>query len=281
MAAAVGDGPAVAAEVAHDPHQLTDEERGWCIALRDRLKNEGVQLPSSDFFLAQFALVSKANIEKGVRRVKAYNEHVLAEYGYNLTDALAGEMPGLGFYNEKWPGCIEVCEPTGEAQCPTIVFNCAAYKPSDVDMTSELDKMVVDKMLLFDALCADLNDIRAGCHVINQAHGAGLHNFCGALEKKLSVVSQDAYPLKYTSMPLVDSGWILHALTRLARPFLREKLRQRIVVCKASDLPSKGYCREDLPTLVGGTRPADPAAYEKFLRDRLERRLASIRVVKI
>jgi hypothetical protein len=141
---------------------------------------------------AQYALVSKSNTEKGVKRVRAYHEHVASVHRYDVDAALAGDLPGLGFYNKKWPGCIEVCGPTGDAKHPTIVFNCSVYRPSDVDQKTELTDMVTDKMLLFDALSVDLNDIRVGCHVINQAHGAGLHNFCSSLEKKISVISQDA-----------------------------------------------------------------------------------------
>lgn len=136
--------------------------------------------------------MSKSNVAKGVKRVKAYYEHVTSIHKYDTEAALAGTIAGLGFYNKKWPGCIEVCGPSGSGLHPTIVFNCAVYHPSEVDQETELDEMVVDKMLLYDALTADLNDIRVGCHVINQAHGAGMHNFCNSLEKKLSVVSQDA-----------------------------------------------------------------------------------------
>eukprot|EP00038_Savillea_parva_P023008 m.39339 g.39339 ORF g.39339 m.39339 type:complete len:267 (-) comp5785_c0_seq1:98-898(-) len=265
-----------------DPHTLTDEERGWCEMLRDKLEEEGVPLPSTDYFLAQYAIVSKSNWEKGVKRVKAYNRHVIQGAKYDSDAALDGTLPGLGFYNRKWPGCIDICGPTGTAQHPTIVFNCAQYRPSDVDPESELNPMIVDKMLLYDALTADLNDIRSGCHVINQAKGAGLHNFCRPLEKKLSVVSQDAYPLKYTRMPVVDAGVVVNVLARVAKPFLRPKLRERIVVCSTDSLyKDHGYETDNLPEVVGGVRVSSADAYEEEIRARLARRAESIAKVVI
>jgi hypothetical protein len=83
-------------------------------------------------------------------------------------------------------------------------------------------------------------------------------------------------------MPLVDGGWTLGVLMKVAKPFLRQKLRERLLVCKGTDLcEAHGYQADDLPTVVGGTRELDAGRYEAFLRERLAQRAKSIAAVRI
>lgn len=65
-----------------------------------------------------------------------------------MEGALSGDIPGLNFYNSKWERCIEVCGPTGPRAHPTIVFNCASYRPHAVDHDTEIRAMVSIHFLL-------------------------------------------------------------------------------------------------------------------------------------
>jgi len=83
-------------------------------------------------------------------------------------------------------------------------------------------------------------------------------------------------------MPVVNAGWTLGLLMRVVKPFLRPKLRDRIVICKSEELfATHKYETANLPSCVGGTREPDPELYERFLHEKLERRKTSVAAVRI
>ena len=84
---------------------LTDEERKWASDLKQALADASVPPPATDFELAHFAIISKGNVQKGVKRVTNYNKHVKPEYTYTPEEAAAA----IGFMNRKWPGCLLAC----------------------------------------------------------------------------------------------------------------------------------------------------------------------------
>ena len=61
------------------PHVLTEEEARWCGAA-SALKQAGIPAPASDYELAIFALVGKADTAKSVQRVTRFNATV-AKHG--------------------------------------------------------------------------------------------------------------------------------------------------------------------------------------------------------
>ena len=65
------------------PHVLTEEEARWCVELRAALKQAGIPAPASDYELAIFALVGKADTAKSVQRVTRFNATV-AKHGLDV-----------------------------------------------------------------------------------------------------------------------------------------------------------------------------------------------------
>ena len=106
---------------------LTDEETSWATALKAALAEQGVEPPASDFELAHFAIVSKGNVAKGVKRITNYNKVIKSEYSYTTEEAHAA----IGFMNRKWPGCIPTCgkAPNGG---PMLSCDVNVYLPKQV-----------------------------------------------------------------------------------------------------------------------------------------------------
>ena len=79
------------------PHVLTEEEARWCVELRAALKQAGIPAPASDYELAIFALVGKADTAKSVQRVTRFNATV-AKHGLDVrSDGAASGAWGLEF----------------------------------------------------------------------------------------------------------------------------------------------------------------------------------------
>ena len=116
----VGDSPGSA------PHMLTDEERGWCRALRAALNVHGVPVPSSDLLLAQFAIIAKGDVQKGVERVRKYQTEIVDKFGYTPEAA----EQAIGFMNGKWPGTLMPAHMHPEPRWhPTLCMDMTNYIP--------------------------------------------------------------------------------------------------------------------------------------------------------
>jgi hypothetical protein len=75
------------------------------------------------------------------------------------------------------------------------------------------------------------------------------------------------------------AGWIMTAMLKLAKLFIKAKLRQKLVQCSHEELYTKyGFVRAHMPPMAGGTHEED---YTAFVKRGLDRRAESMRIVKI
>ena len=158
-------------------HELTEEERGWCIALREALEQAGVAVPRPDFRLAQSAIIAKGKVRKGVERVKKFNSVVLGKYGYSAASARKTEAAGL--FEREFPGAWVSCEHPS-LRHPMVAGAAVGYKPSQI--RDRMDLAMVDLLLMLDAFNADLDDVRAGSVFVMDLKGCGMQNYDHAME---------------------------------------------------------------------------------------------------
>lgn len=171
--------------------------------------------PTPDFFLAQFAIIGKGNVKKAVKRVQNYQKHIVVGYGYSTEAA----MPSLGFMNRKWPTMMFPAAPDkGGRAC--FVMNVGPYIPSELKGESEWREMVHDFLLCFDACNSDLDEVRRGSVMMMEAREMGWKNFNMELERRASVLYQDAYPARFHQFPVLGAQGLLSAMLKLCRFFL-------------------------------------------------------------
>jgi len=248
---------------------LTDQEAAWAKDLKQALEEAGVEPPATDFELAHFAIISKGNAKKGVKRISNYNALVKPEYSYTQEEGLKA----VGFMNSKWPGCIPTCgkAPSGG---PMLCFDIIPYVPSQLEGEAEWKQMMLELVLFFHCCSSDLDECRIGMTLITQCKGMGWSNFSLELEKRAAVLYQDAIPCRFAGMPCVNAGPILRACLKLCKLFLKQKIADRVLICRQDDLVGKyGYSPDSLPPLLGGTC-AKPT-YEEWARAQLAAREVS------
>jgi len=255
-------------------HTLTPEERAWCLDLKRALAEAGVAHSFTDFEVAQFALVGKGKTDKALKRAQKYVAVVVQQYGY--VTARAATNPALGKINRE----VEVAAWGADiGGAPVMASNTAAFIPGDLDAQG-IDECINDMCIAFDAMCYDLDAIRSGTTFVSMADGMGWKNYSHSFEKACAQVYQDAYPIRYNMLPIVGGGWIMTGILKLARLFLKKKMREKMVLCSAEDLYSQhGFTRAGLPSIVAGGVYAEDWA--EGVRRRLGLRAASLERVKI
>ena len=260
---------------------LTDTETAWAKELKEALAKEGVDPPASDFELAHFAIVSKGNTKKGVKRVSNYNKHVKPEYSYTQEEA----AQALGFMNRKWPGVIPTCgkSPNGG---PMLCCDVIPYVPGTLgspktpEGAAEWKSMMLEVVLFFHCTASNLDECRTGMTMITQCKGTGWKNFSLELEHRAAVLYQDAIPCRFAGMPMVNAGLIVRAMLKLCKVFLKKKIADRMIICKQDELMSAhGYSPETLPPVLGGT--CTSPTYEDWAKAQMAAREESKQKVKI
>jgi len=110
---------------------------------------------------------------------------------------------------------------------------------------------------MMNACMAQIRNVRAGAQYIFNFSNFGWGNFDPKMEKQMSNLYQDGYPMKMSLALLVDSPWYIKMVLNVCRLFLKKKLMDRIKPCKRNSkivshfedlLPPalKGECEYDL-----------------------------------
>ena len=262
-------------------YTLTESETAWSKELKQALADGNIEAPATDFELAHFAIVSKGDVKKGVKRVANYNKMIKPDYSYTQEQAL--EV--VGFFNKKWPGCIPTCG-TAPNGGPMLCFDCNPYLPGELgspktpEGAAEWKAMMLELVLFFHCCASNLDECRSGMTMISQCKGMGWKNFSLELEHRASILYQDAIPCRFAGMPCVNAGPILRAMLKLCKVFLKQKIADRVLVCKQDELVTKhGYSPDSLPPLLGGT--CTKPTYEEWARGQLAARELAKQKVQI
>ena len=265
--------------------QLTDEELAWVAALRRAVQAEAADVVAyaaslSLFEMAQYAIVSKGDVEKGCSRLRTMSS-VHTELKLDEVDG----AEALAYMLEKWPSMFLVAavDATG---MPIWGMRYRDFAPKDVK-SRPLWKMYMKTQLAFlDSMMCDLRAVRLGLEIVCDMAGMGWSNFDREVEERGTSVFQDGYPMKIHGFVLSDSPWWINALLAIARLFVKKKLMEKITMVKSADgaiaprLPAGAT-----PRSMGGgdAAPTDEesiAASVRWMEARLARRAACIAAVE-
>lgn len=280
------------------PYQLTDEEIEWCSSLKAAMLKQELTFafPMSDLLLAQYAIVSKGDVESALKRMKNYDSaYVENDFG----SIEGGDEAVIEWACRRMTGVL--C-PSGRDICghPSSTYNVEHWIVDKMVRETEDWKYVLRYMALsMELCCCDLNEIRKGCVIVNAMGNFSWRNFSLEVERRCAFLLQDGYPVRVKGIALVDAPWIVNVALGIIKVFLSRKIASRIFMVTQADLYSSCNAPEEanrskaftsrkgtaefcgpaeLPPCLGGTRGEN---VKQFLLAALQRRREAQSRVKI
>lgn len=213
-------------------------------------QNEDFKLPSL-YDLAQYILLAKCDASKAFSRLKAVHElcskHKLDEIDWRTA---------FDFVIEQSPDTFGAAGVDRDGR-QVMFVDYKNFKPSAL-ATDDGWRMLLKVCMEWMAICAcTLDEVRRGCVMLASASGMGWANFSLELERKMSWLYQDGYPIKIKAMYFADGPLLLRSLIYLCKAFLKQKLRDRIVMIESGDPLFEFIKSENVPPLLGGSFQQD------------------------
>lgn len=159
----------------NDPRrmQLTEEERGWALDIKDAIEMFPELDNLSDFVYATLAVAVKDNVEDAVRRahqLQAFRE----EYG--LKDTLQESQHIIAKAVQQHPSlCYDVSFHPKQGKY-ILVQDIAAFSPTEEPTTQQVEDFAIFGYYLLHALFPDLESTRRGYTVFVECEGFSVAN---------------------------------------------------------------------------------------------------------
>jgi len=241
-------------------NELSEEEKGWMKALEEAARAEGVKWDSR-FMLASFAIVTKGDVKKGLKRMKNWNK-VSEQYDFKNVS----EAEGTKWMQENM-GQFMVCVGTDKTGYNGYGVHLGSFQPSVVKTDYDekcIIRAVADNMR---SNTPTLAHVRRGNFMFADMKGYGWANLSLSLDKKISSVYQDSYPIKVKRIFMVNPPSFLFALMELAKVFIKKKLLERVAPVRPEGL-AEYFEGDQIPAYLGGG----------FTQDFWQRREDSIKI---
>mmetsp|Transcript_13493 Transcript_13493/g.31061 ORF Transcript_13493/g.31061 Transcript_13493/m.31061 type:complete len:268 (-) Transcript_13493:113-916(-) len=248
-------------------NELMPQELAWFRELKLLCQTHQMDV-SSDYEIACYAIVSKGSTVKALSRMAKMKK---LEKAHNLS--AIDSVKAYETVVELCPGMFSACGRDRKGR-PAIFFDFSKCLPSAITQGGEEAWRCVLKVLLdaFDASTSTIHDVREGTSWLCNCHGMGWRNFSFEMEKKISMLYQDGYPIKIKAMYLSNPPFILNAMITICKVFLKKKLQERIKIIQQQQA-SDYFDGQDIPrALAGGCQ----VKYEDWLKDQLATRQHSI-----
>eukprot|EP00294_Goniomonas_avonlea_P003833 CAMPEP_0114540142 /NCGR_PEP_ID=MMETSP0114-20121206/608_1 /TAXON_ID=31324 /ORGANISM="Goniomonas sp, Strain m" /LENGTH=263 /DNA_ID=CAMNT_0001724281 /DNA_START=59 /DNA_END=850 /DNA_ORIENTATION=- len=249
-------------------NQLIGQEREWAQALFSAVQREGID-PRSMYEIAEYAIVSKGNVAKGLERVKKMRQVEIDFASERISSEAASR-----FLVEKFGTMVRAMGKDKQGR-QSVYMDYGEFDPAHFESEESFRFLFKGLLEWISALAPTLADVRNGSVWICNCKTLGWKNFSLEMEKKFSVVYQDGMPLKIKAMYMVDSGTIITQIIKLCKVFLKKKLRKRIVPITSAEI-FQFFDRDQLPPAIGGTFVQ---GFDQWMHTRLEQRQRSIQEV--
>mmetsp|Transcript_46980 Transcript_46980/g.110646 ORF Transcript_46980/g.110646 Transcript_46980/m.110646 type:complete len:269 (-) Transcript_46980:135-941(-) len=232
-----------------DSNELLPEEREWVHALDIAAREAGLTAPNK-YWLCMFAIQAKGDVKKALKRIANWQK---IEEEYKLSQVSS-----------------EAASNWARATFPNIMFcvgknkehqHCMGMRPSWFDpkklKTEEDWRLYLKNIALnLQSMSPTLSHVRRGmCSIVDQK-GAGWANFDRAVEKRKSLLYQDAFPIKVKQAFVVNPPFLVSMLFKIAKLFVSAKILRRVVFVSAEELMQR-FGMALLPPELGGTNTDD------------------------
>ena len=255
------------------PHVLTEEEARWCVDLRQALKTAGIPAPASDYELAIFALVGKADTAKSVQRVTRFNATV-AKHGLDVrSDGAASGAWGLEFLPDYASPSVGV-DREGR---PFFYIRGAGMTPSNLagDGLSWYAQLCLDAT---NGVNCDLDRARTGYTCVYNCEGVRPRHMSMAVSMAEAELFQNALPVRPKQFLILDAPMLVRGFVKLMKPFLTQKMQSRIKFIRSDELTN--YVEpSQLARRFGGAQ--EDITIAQYLERTMPRRHQSIEAVSL
>ena len=232
--------------------------------LRNSYKAEkyGPLVRSDDGFILRFLRAKKFNQEKALKVLHNYHS---VKTEYNQVFDKVHNPTVLQPVIEK--GVLSVLG--GETTDGAAVF---VYRPGLVDKDTDLHTLMAYGVLALEKLLEREENQICGVASVEDLENFGLGMFLKVSPfelAKLNSVYQDAMPIRFRAIYLLNEGKVFDVLMTLFKPFLKKKLLSRIHPLGSNYKKLHEYISPSvLPPHYGGTGP-DPETLVKMWIERL------------
>jgi hypothetical protein len=256
-----------------DQMTLTDEEKGWAMAIKKAMMEEDTALAAqvTDMEYAQHAIVAKEKVPKALKRIKRL--HAFKEaHGIQDKYSLDGAMESIQKFEALSPGVISSF---GQSENGRYVFVMLyrEFIANNYRNKEDWDNCFAAFFYLFEAMQPDIYSIREGLAMIADCEGMGWKNFSLEMEKNATALYQDSYPARIKELTMLNAPGILRAMYVLIAPFLNKKVKEVFhMTGKVEDVQSR-FPKDALPTTLGGTQGS--IDMEQKLREALKTRIGN------
>jgi len=233
--------------------------------LRSLLKDmKNLRCPTDDDFLLRFIRVRKFNIDEALIGIQQY--YTLRENSPGLTEIL---YPGA---LKQVLGCniisvLKARDPNGRR---ILFWQSRNWDPVDIDLRFVLAAafLVIDEItstedVQVDGLIALID--HGGLTFTKMRQMAGQMTF--ARLHRIIYGYQGGLPAKFKKAHIVNNPYIFDLIYALAKPFLKEKLKKRIIEHGKNVHNLHQYLSPDiLPKSLGGTLSSEEAIDQDFMK---------------
>lgn len=219
-------------EVLEDPTKVEDNIR----ALRTLVQGEkGLHSRTDDTFLLAFLRARKHNVNEAFKLVKNFYK-IKKAYPKHLECCLPSEKGYV--YDMDSMTVLDHKDNDGRAVV-LIRYEKLDYRKFAIEEGYQL----ISTVLSF--CCEDPHVQISGVVVILDMKGYGLQHFLFATPSNLSLfikMFQDRFPLRVKGIHIVNAPSLFGAIYAIRKPFLKEKLRNRILFMGKTCLPCMNLC---------------------------------------
>lgn len=236
------------AEMEDFRRQLTDEETEALAAFR--AADPELTGAWNDAFLMRFLWARKLEVE---RAVELLQNHMKWRQEWNIEDL---SMASVEAYFRQ-----------GSTFWAPGNYTKQGYSVSYI-LLNKFDKAALGQLGMRGVLHAsyyaldlsldhDIEVGRKGTVIVEDFSGASFMDLMSMMKggdldmKKMMDSMQNHLPSRMGGIIILNAPWYIRALTAIAKPLLKPKLRKKIHMCSVSDL-SEFFTPEQLPTMYGG-----------------------------
>lgn len=194
---------------------VTGEEAENALALKAKvLAAEDVD-DLTDFEIAQFALVSKTDHERAMKRVRRLQA---LRRRYSIGSTMEHVKASFAFIEQNSPGLFLGMSTTKDG-CTALFNESQLFQrngkiPVDDENIAAMMSFMVH---LLEAVSPDITAVRNGLVSVSLCEGVGWGNFNMEMERRGAEVYQDSYPIRMKGLYMLDPPFIINAIMDIVK----------------------------------------------------------------
>jgi len=236
---------------------LTEKELEGLVAMRE--KDPELTKPGSDIFLARFLFARKLDVTRALAMLK---NHVAWRVKFKIESEFSTET-----FKPIFQSGMNIWAPNAKDRQGRAVGYLRA-RNMDPTVLEDLQRYIHFSYYCTDLLLdTDISFMREGMIVVEDFGGATLSTFGSFMGGKVDTKEmfesiQENIPARIRAIILLDAPWYVRLLIALVKPFMKKRMREKIISISTSELTTY-ISPENLLEEYGGTLKFDYMAWSE------------------